>query len=95
MTLAFTYIVFSLLGVVLIARPPFLFGLETDPVSGHFVLIDSEEKVTPAERLLAVGYALHPFGLRVHLIGWIYGLVLLCLVRWEQWVLVSRSIPKC
>jgi hypothetical protein len=56
--------VFSLLGVILIARPPFLFGhhdvsLEV-PVTGDGHLsaeaVEPAEKGTSAERMIAVGY---------------------------------------
>ena|SRR5882757_671300 len=45
-----TSLVFSLLGVVLIARPPFLFGFPAVIPLGHQV-----PEVTPAERLVGVG----------------------------------------
>lgn len=52
----------SLLGVVLIARPNFIFGVEQEPdnavgaVGGYGL-----EKITPAERLGAVGSVHHAF----------------------------------
>ncbi|TFK38438.1 hypothetical protein BDQ12DRAFT_683666 [Crucibulum laeve] len=54
---------FSLAGVVLIARPPFLFGeaahIPHIPIAdGLHSPIENVEKGTPAERLLAVGVAL-------------------------------------
>jgi hypothetical protein len=58
--LVFTFdLVLSLMGVVLIARPPFLFGnsgngLGEDLMGGRFALIDKKEVVTPAKRMLAV-----------------------------------------
>jgi len=50
-------VVISLLGVVLIARPPALFGdaKMEDPVGERFVPMDKGEKGTPTQRLLAVG----------------------------------------
>ncbi|KAF8225183.1 hypothetical protein L208DRAFT_1368476 [Tricholoma matsutake] len=51
------FAIFSLLGVVLIAHPPFLFG-DSETASGPLLLIDGGEKGTAAERLLAVGGAL-------------------------------------
>ena len=47
------------MGVVLIARPPFLFGdsgngLGEDPLSERNVLMGQKEIVTPGKRLLAV-----------------------------------------
>jgi len=47
--------VFSLIGVVLIARPTFIFGSVLLPSTGNDTDI---EKGTPAERLIAVGVAL-------------------------------------
>lgn len=53
-------IVFSLIGVVLIARPPFLFGdhsgngLGQDLLSERNELMGQKEIVTPGKRLLAV-----------------------------------------
>lgn len=68
--------VFSLFGVVLIARPEFLFG-GASHVSGANSVVDrvlavsnSSEQATPAERLGAVGYGVviialnHVFPLR-------------------------------
>jgi hypothetical protein len=55
-TLALTLessVVFSLIGVVLIARPTFIFGSNSLPSTGNGPDI---EKGTPAERLVAVGY---------------------------------------
>lgn len=54
-------LVFSLCGVVLIARPVFLFGDHggapdsTSTGSGDSLQLDSSEKGTPTERLIAVG----------------------------------------
>ncbi|KDQ57902.1 hypothetical protein JAAARDRAFT_34714 [Jaapia argillacea MUCL 33604] len=58
--------VFSLFGVILVARPPFLFGHHDtqlggagDVDAGHAVHgFDPAEKGTPAERLIAVGVSL-------------------------------------
>ena len=49
---AYIIAVFSLFGVVLIARPAFLFG-NTVPSGGD---TDRLEKGTPAQRLMAVGF---------------------------------------
>lgn len=54
---------FSLLGVVLIARPEFLFRAAHAPLvpstgTDAVILPDAAERGTPAERLGAVGYAL-------------------------------------
>jgi hypothetical protein len=50
-------VVFSICGVVLIARPPILFGHgghSSDLGTRHY--LPSAEKGSPAERLIAVGY---------------------------------------
>jgi len=44
------YLVFSLAGVVLIARPPFIFG-----TSGEEQIEILVKEVTPEQRLMAVG----------------------------------------
>lgn len=59
------YAAFGLLGVVLIARPPFLFGdlvtgAGNDLVNRQLLLMDGG-KGTAAERLMAVGYIFRPF----------------------------------
>lgn len=61
-------LVFALFGVILIARPAFLFGHHSphsspDIISiddGGVVVADPEEKGTPRERLIAVGYVSSP-----------------------------------
>lgn len=61
---AFTYVdltlVLSLVGVVLIARPPFLFGRSSSNIPQvsqvREVTNDSAPDVTPDQRLIAVGY---------------------------------------
>ena len=50
------YLVFSLAGVVLIARPPFIFG-----TSGEEPLEILVKEVTPEQRLIAVGYVALPW----------------------------------
>ena len=50
------YLVFSLAGVVLIARPPFIFG-----TSGEELLEILVKEVTPEQRLIAVGYVALPW----------------------------------
>ncbi|KAI0629271.1 DUF6-domain-containing protein [Trametes polyzona] len=48
----------SLIGVVLIARPQFLFGTQVDPGAPTD---DGAADVTPAQRLLAVGVTIHQY----------------------------------
>lgn len=57
----FYFVGFSLVGVVLIARPEFLFGraayVSPPPLAGvDGIVPDSSEKGTPAQRLGAVGF---------------------------------------
>lgn len=60
-TVVLMSLVFSLCGVVLIARPVFLFGDHSGALdsmstgSGDSPQLDSSEKGTPTERLIAVG----------------------------------------
>jgi hypothetical protein len=57
--------VFSFFGVILIARPEFLFGQHAHvaaaaSIDGSLNLAPPSEKGTPTQRLIAVGYA-HPY----------------------------------
>lgn len=54
-----SYLVFSLCGVILIARPVFLFGGDAGDASDSLP-VDGSEKGTPAERLVAVGFVIMP-----------------------------------